>query len=81
MNVKENDYGIEAVMLRTKMPCHVGYKDAYFFESREIREQFDQSVLCAYEQQIDPDYEMGWERIEDDMDTDWEEGDEPEMRM
>ena len=26
-NVKENDYGIEVVMLRTKMPCHVGYKD------------------------------------------------------
>lgn len=80
-NVKENDYGIEVVMLRTKMPCHVGYKDACFFESHEIREQFDQSVLCAYEQQMDPDYEMGRERIEDDMDTDWEEGDEPEMVM
>ena len=48
MNVKENDYGIEVVMLRTKMPCHVGYKDACFFESREIREQIDQSILCAY---------------------------------
>ncbi|MFQ9651463.1 MAG: hypothetical protein ACLRZZ_15635 [Enterocloster sp.] len=33
------------------------------------------------EQQMDPDYEMGRERIEDDMDTDWEEGDEPEMGM
>ncbi|MFQ7228143.1 hypothetical protein [Enterocloster bolteae] len=52
-----------------------------FFESHEIREQFDQSVLCVYEQQMDPDYEMGRERIEDDMDTDWEEGDEPEMVM
>lgn len=58
-----------------------GYKDACFFESREIREQFDQSVLCVYEQQMDPDYEMGREQIEDDMDTDWEEGDEPEMGM
>lgn len=48
MNVKENDYGIEVVMPRTKMPCHVGYKDACFFESREIQEQIDQSILCAY---------------------------------
>jgi len=30
---------------------------------------------------MDPDYEMGRERIEDDMDTDWEEGDEPEIGM
>ena len=48
VKVKENDYGIEVVMPRTKMPCHVGYKDACFFESREIQEQIDQSILCAY---------------------------------
>ena len=79
VKVKENDSGIEVVMPRTKMPFHAGYKDACFFESREIREQFDQSVLCAYEQQMDPGHEMGQELIEDDME--WEEGEEPEMGM
>ena len=81
VKVKENNFGIEVVMPRTKMPFHAEYKDACFFGSREIREKFDQSVLCAYELQMNPEHEMDREPIEEARDMEWEEGDEPEMGM
>ena len=33
VKVKENDFGIEGVMPRTKMPFHAGYKDACFLKA------------------------------------------------
>ena len=83
VKVKENDYGKEVVMPRTKMPYNTGYKDACFFESREMREQFDQSVLEAYELQMNPVYEeeleYGNSEQQDDMEPD--EGEGPEMGL
>ena len=81
VKVKENDYGKEVVMPRTKMPHDAGYKDACFFESRGIREQFDQSVLQAYEQRMDPGSGVEPETEEDCMDMELEEGEGPEMEM
>lgn len=91
VKVKENDYGKEVVMPRTKMPYNAGYKDACFFESREVREQFDQSVLQAYELQmhqgyvVGSEYEIELEQDEMDLEMDQgldqglDEGDGPEM--
>lgn len=84
VKVKENDYGKEVVMPRTKMPYNTGYKDACFFESREMREQFDQSVLEAYELQMNPVYgeesEYGIDsEQQDDMELD--DGEGPEMGL
>ncbi|MCD7991294.1 MAG: SpoVG family protein [Clostridia bacterium] len=74
VKIKENDYGKEVVMPRTKVSYNGAYKDACFFKSRELREQFDQSVLRAYEQLMDLEYGM-----EDDMDMELEEVAGPEM--
>lgn len=84
VKVKENDYGKEVVMPRTKMPYNTRYKDACFFESREVREQFDQSVLEAYELQMNPVYgeesEYGIDsEQQDDMELD--DGEGPEMGL
>lgn len=92
VKIKENDYGNEVVMPRTKMPYDTGYKDACFFESREVREQFGQSVLQAYEVQMNPEYraEPGdgmrpepddLETESNDLDLEPDEGDGPEMRL
>lgn len=50
VKVKSDDYGLKVVMPRTKLPDTGRFKDACYFHSREVREQFDSAVLRAYEQ-------------------------------
>ncbi len=50
VKIKEDDYDLTVVMPRTKMADTREYKDACFFESRSMREQFDQAVRDAYTQ-------------------------------
>lgn len=52
VKIKEDDYDLTVVMPRTKMADTREYKDACFFESRELREQFDQAVREAYTQTL-----------------------------
>ena len=52
VKIKEDDYDLTVVMPRTKMADTREYKDACFFESRGLREQFDHAVLKAYEQTL-----------------------------
>ncbi len=52
VKIKEDDYDLTVVMPRTKMADTREYKDACFFESRELREQFDQAVREAYTQSL-----------------------------
>ncbi len=68
--IKEDDYGLTVVMPRTKISESGEYKDACFFASRSLREQFDQAVLTAYEQAI----HMGEEQISEQESEMEEEG-------
>lgn len=52
VKIKEDDYDLTVVMPRTKMADTREYKDACFFESRSLREQFDQAVREAYTQTL-----------------------------
>ena len=52
VKIKEDDYDLTVVMPRTKMADTREYKDACFFESRDLREQFDQAVREAYTQTL-----------------------------
>lgn len=52
VKIKEDDYDLTVVMPRTKMADTREYKDACFFESRGLREQFDQAVREAYTQTL-----------------------------
>lgn len=52
VKIKEDDYDLTVVMPRTKMADTREYKDACFFESRSLREQFDQAVREAYTQAL-----------------------------
>ena len=52
VKIKEDDYDLTVVMPRTKMADTREYKDACFFESRILREQFDQAVRAAYTQAL-----------------------------
>lgn len=73
VKIKEDDYGKQVVMPRTKMPYGTGYKDACFFDSREVREQFDQSVLQAYELVMNPECAYDPELDEELEEADMEE--------
>lgn len=77
IKIKEGDYGMEVAMPRTKMPFHAGYKDACYFEGREMRQQFDQCVLQAYRQVMDQGQGMDDDEdmeMDGDMEIDGDEG-------
>lgn len=59
VKIKEDDYGLKVVMPRTKMPDTGRFKDACFFHSPELREQFDAAVKEAYQQTLEPAQEQG----------------------
>lgn len=52
VKVKNDDYGLEVVMPRTKMPDTGRFRDACVFPRREMRSQFDMAVLSAYQQEM-----------------------------
>ena len=52
VKIREDDYDLTVVMPRTKMADTREYRDACFFESRSLREQFDQAVREAYTQTL-----------------------------
>ena len=76
--IKEDDYGLTVVMPRTKIPESGEYKDACFFASRSLREQFNQAVLTAYEQTIHMEEEQTSEQ-ESEMEEEQAPEQEPEM--
>lgn len=61
VKIKEDDYDLTVIMPRTKMADTREYKDACFFESRDLREQFDQAVRVAYEQAMNMQEEQAFE--------------------
>lgn len=66
VKIKEDDYDLTVVMPRTKMADTREYKDACFFESRGLREQFDQAVREAYTQTLAPSDPRNAQRFEAD---------------
>lgn len=50
VKIKADDYGTAVVMPRTRMVESGRFKDAFYFESRELRQQFNAAVLDAYQQ-------------------------------
>lgn len=59
VKIKEDDYGLKVVMPRTKMPDTGRFKDACYFHTPELREQFDAAVKEAYQQTLEPAQEQG----------------------
>lgn len=55
VKIKQDDYGVKVVMPRTKMPDTGRFKDACYFHSSELREQFDAAVKNAYQQTLQPE--------------------------
>lgn len=52
VKLKQDDYGLKVVMPKTKMPQTNRFKDACYFHSPEVRAQFDNTVLLAYQQTL-----------------------------
>lgn len=70
IRIKNGDYGPRVAMPMTKMPMG-GWRDVFYFESREMREQFDKEILSAYRQTMgmsDASYVDEPELEPDDMD-------------
>lgn len=59
VKIKEDDYGLKVVMPRTRMPDTGRFKDACYFHTPELREQFDAAVKEAYQQTLEPAQEQG----------------------
>ena len=59
VKLKQDDYGLKVVMPRTKLPETGRFKDACYFHSPELREQFDAAVKDAYQQTLEPAQEQG----------------------
>ena len=59
VKLKQDDYGLKVVMPRTKLPETGRFKDACYFHSPELREQFDAAVKDAYQQTLEPTQEQG----------------------
>ena len=67
VKIREGDYGLEVVMPRIKDWNQGHYKDACYFKSKEMREQFDRSVIQKYLQ------DMGLEEEETEYEEEYEE--------
>lgn len=55
VKIKQDDYGVKVVMPRTKMPDTGRFKDACYFHTPELRDQFDAAVKEAYQQTLQPE--------------------------
>lgn len=67
VKIREGDYGLEVVMPRIKDWNQGRYKDACYFKSKEMREQFDRCVIQKYLQ------DMGLEEEETEYEEEYEE--------
>jgi len=95
VKIKEDDYGLNVVMPRTKMPYTEQYKDSVFFATKEMRDRFDMVVKVTYQQEMGMEQEMEepaesevedmtdemTEGMEDGMENDNVEENESEMEM
>ena len=52
VTIKEDDYGLTVTMPRTKMPHTEQYKDSVYFADKSMKQQFDQAVEKAYQDNI-----------------------------
>ena len=52
VKIKEDDYGLTVTMPRTKMPHTEQYKDSVYFADKSMKQQFDQAVEKAYQDNI-----------------------------
>lgn len=64
VKIRNDDYGLEVVMPKTKIPDTGRLKDACYFPIREMRTQFDLAVMTAYQQELQqtqdgPDQQIG----------------------
>lgn len=67
VKIKEDDYGLTVTMPQTKMPHSDEFKDTVFFAEKEMREQFDQVVVKAYQDMVQTQSHT-LEDMDEDMD-------------
>ncbi|WP_373265568.1 septation protein SpoVG family protein [Hungatella hathewayi] len=73
VKIREGDYGLEVVMPRIKDWNQGRYKDACYFKSKEMREQFDRSVIQKYLQ------DMGLEEEETEYEEEYDDDEYVEL--
>lgn len=73
VKIREGDYGLEVVMPRIKDWNQGRYKDACYFKSKEMREQFDRSVIQKYL------LEMGLEEEETEYEEEYDDDEYVEL--
>lgn len=91
VKIREGDYGLEVVMPRIKDWNQGHYKDACYFKSKEMREQFDRSVIQKYLQDMglegeEIEYEEEYDddeyvELEEEAEAEPEEADLRDMEM
>lgn len=52
VKIKEDDYGLTVTMPRTKVPHAEQYKDSVYFADKSMKQQFDQAVEKAYQENV-----------------------------
>ena len=52
VKIKQDDYGLTVTMPRTKMPQTEQYKDSVYFADKSMKQQFDQAVEKAYQENV-----------------------------
>lgn len=52
VKIKEDDYGLTVTMPRTKVPYTEQYKDSVYFADKAMKQQFDQAVEKAYQENV-----------------------------
>ena len=90
VKIREGDYGLEVAMPRIKDWNQGRYKDACYFKSREMKAQFDRSVIQEYlqymgiEEEEDMEYEDEYDEyveLEEETEAEPEEADLTDMGM
>ena len=52
VKIKEDDYGLTVTMPRTKVPQAEQYKASVYFADKSMKQQFDQAVEKAYQENV-----------------------------
>lgn len=52
VKIKQDDYGLTVTMPRTKVPHTEQYKDSVYFADKSMKQQFDQAVEKAYQENV-----------------------------
>lgn len=56
VRIKNGDYEPEVVLPKTRLPITGRWQEIFRFPSREMREQFNATVLDAYHQELEPQH-------------------------